>query len=52
MSLFSPVDFVQDRLQLGQRHRVAEQVALDEIAAEALEELVLLQRLDAFGDHG
>jgi len=44
------VDFGQYRPQLSQRHRMAKQVALDEIAAVALEKVVLLEGLDAFGD--
>ncbi|MNF60640.1 hypothetical protein D3C84_422620 [compost metagenome] len=45
------VDFTQHRTQFRQRHRAAEQVALDEITAVALEKLVLLKGFDAFGDH-
>ncbi|MCY1421734.1 hypothetical protein D9M71_373980 [compost metagenome] len=45
------VDFVQHRLQFGQRYRAAEQVALDEIAAVAFEKLVLLEGFYAFGNH-
>jgi hypothetical protein len=44
------IDFGQHRTQLGQRHRTAEQVALNEIAAVAFEKVVLLEGFDAFGD--
>jgi len=45
------VDFVQHRTQLSQWHRATEQVALNEIAAQAFEKIVLLEGFDSFGDH-
>jgi hypothetical protein len=44
------IDFGQHRTQLGQRHRTAEQVALNEVAAVAFEKVVLFEGFDAFGD--
>jgi hypothetical protein len=48
---FALVDFIEHRAQFVQRHRAAEQIALNEIAARTLEKLILLQALDALGDH-
>jgi len=42
---------IEQRAQLAHRHRAAEQVALQVIAAVAGQELVLLDRFDAFADH-
>jgi hypothetical protein len=50
MRVLALVDFGQHRTQLGQRHRRAEQVALNEIAAVTFEKIVLLEGFDAFGD--
>jgi len=49
--MFALIDFFHHRAQLLQRHRAAEQVALNEIAARTLEKFVLLQAFHAFGDH-
>jgi len=49
--VFALIDFVQHRMQFSQRHRAAEQVALNEVAALAFEKVILLERFDALGDH-
>ena len=50
MHVLALIDIRQYWTQLGQRHRAAEQVALNEIAAMAFEKIVLLEGFDAFGD--
>ena len=50
MHVLALIDIRQYWTQLGQWHRAAEQVTLNEIAAMAFEKIVLLEGFDAFGD--
>jgi len=45
------VELLQHPAQLPQRHRMAEQVALQVVAAMVLEKRLLFRGFDPFGDH-